>query len=195
MQTIFNAIKRKPEGKSAEEIFSGVNENERVTVIYKSCEAVVKEEIDKRDACDTTKIVPSSVKQYKVTVKHYMTKQAVPGFTFMKDFNYDVPMPLTTMQGIIARETPRMFYMELKGFPKTSVKCLRCGKTLTNPVSKLYGIGPECGQHFNIEPMASRDELVERREEIKHIFEEIKWKGWVPKSSIVEIEEVKKDVK
>lgn len=121
-----------------------------------------------------------------ITVKSYMTKFATPEFDFMAKFNNDNPMPLRTMTGTIEKETRGMYYMKLHGEVTDTVTCMRCGRTLTNAVSKMYGIGPECIHKvpffINVDP-----------NEVKYIQDNIKnveWEGWVIKSAITSMKEV-----
>lgn len=86
----------------------------------------------------------SDISEYRVTVKRYMTEKASPGFDFMSKWNNDTPMPLRTMTGTIEKETRGMVYMKLHGQAEPVVRCMRCGRLLTNPISQHYGIGPEC---------------------------------------------------
>lgn len=69
--------------------------------------------------------------------------------------------------------------------------CMRCGRTLTHPVSRLYGIGPECGGHAHINPFNTEEELYAALDKVKEQLSEIKWRGWVIKSAIEECQEVK----
>ena len=122
--------------------------------------------------------------EYKITVKQYMTKKSEPGFDFMAKWNNDVPMPLRTMQGTIVKETRGMVYMKLHGVGLEEVCCMRCGRRLTHPVSRHYGIGPECMQKVGI--IADIEDV----ESIKEQMVKIEWEGWVIKSAILEQEEV-----
>ena len=120
----------------------------------------------------------------EVTVKQYMTKKATPEFDFMAKWNNDVPMPLRTMRGTIEKETRGMIYMKLHGFAKPTITCFCCGKELTNPISRQYGIGPVCLSKIGI----SRD-----IEDVSGITEElvnVEWEGWIIRSSILKREEV-----
>ena len=54
------------------------------------------------------------------------------------------PMPMRTMVGKITRETAKAYYMELHGQALPVVTCMRCGRSLTNPISRHYGLGVEC---------------------------------------------------
>ena len=122
--------------------------------------------------------------EVRITVKPYMTKPATPEFDFMAKWNNNEPMPLRTMQGIKVKETPGMVYMELHGQGQETITCLRCGKTLTNPISRHYGIGPECMNKLGI--MCNIEDV----DTIKEKLVDKKWCGWVIKSSILEEENI-----
>lgn len=127
-------------------------------------------------------------KSYKITVKKYMTEPATSTFDFQDKWNNGKPMPLCIMQGKVIKETRGMYYMNLQGKAEPTSKCLVCGKTLTNPVSKLYGIGPECSDKIGLIRIESEEEA---KEKLKHIMEQIdniSWTGWVIKSAIKEWE-------
>ena len=123
-------------------------------------------------------------KQYKITVKAYMTRKAEPNFDFMAKWNNDNPMPLRTMVGTVVKETRGMVYMHLHGAGQEEIHCMRCGRSLTHPVSRHYGIGPECMQKLGI--IADIDDI----ENIKEQLTTVEWEGWVIKSAIIEQEEV-----
>ena len=129
-------------------------------------------------------------KAYKITVKKYMTEPATVNFDFQDKWNNGVPMPLCIMQGEVIKETRGMYYMNLQGKAEPTAKCLVCGKALTNPISKLYGIGPECSEKVGLIRIESEEEA---KEKLKHIMEQIdniSWTGWVIKSAIKEWEEI-----
>lgn len=124
--------------------------------------------------------------QYRVTVKKYMTEPASPEFDFMAKWNKNIPMPLRTMVGMVEKETRGMVYMKLHGQAEPVIKCMRCGRTLTNPVSKMYGIGPEC-----ITKVPFIMELdINDVEGIRKKLVDVVWEGWIIKSAIIEKEEV-----
>lgn len=123
---------------------------------------------------------------YEITVKPYMTRQATPEFDFMTRFNNDLPMPLRTMTGTVVKETKGMYQMELRGRAKQEIRCLRCGRELTNPVSRMYGIGPECITKIPI----FFDIDINDVEGIKEKMQEVKWSGWCIKSAITEVKEI-----
>lgn len=127
-------------------------------------------------------------KSYKITVKKYMTEPATSTFDFQDKWNNGKPMPLCIMQGEVIKETRGMYYMSLQGKAEPISKCLVCGKPLTNPVSKLYGIGPECSEKVGIIRIESEEEAREKWNELVEQIGNIKWGGWVIKSAIKEWE-------
>ena len=123
-------------------------------------------------------------KSYKITVKKYMTEPATVNFDFQDKWNNGKPMPLCIMQGKIIKETRGMYYMNLQGKAEPTSKCLVCGKTLTNPISKLYGIGPECSDKVGLIRIESEEEAKEKLKHIMEQIDDISWSGWVIRSSI-----------
>ena len=123
--------------------------------------------------------------KYKITVKKYMTECASPSFDFMAKWNNNEPMQLRTMTGWIEKETAGMLYMHLTGQAEETCTCLRCNRELTNPVSKIYGIGPECMEKLG---MVRFD--IEDVEEITKKLKEVCWTGWVIKSAILNKEKI-----
>lgn len=129
---------------------------------------------------------------YKIKVRQYMIKPSTPDFDFHKKWNNDTPMPMRIMVGKKLQETRGMVKMELWGAiteEKTS-HCMRCCRELTNPVSKYFGIGPECGGHNYVNPFETEEELKDAVDEMKRQLADIRWTGWIIKSAIEEIEEV-----
>lgn len=122
--------------------------------------------------------------EYQITVKSYMTKKATADFDFMLKWNNDKPMPMRIMQGTVEKETKGMVYMKLHGLAKPTVTCYCCGKELTNPISRHYGIGPICLSKLGI--VREIDDVENIREELINI----EWEGWIIKSSILKREEV-----
>ena len=104
--------------------------------------------------------------EHVLTVRQYMTRV---------DSN---PMPMRKMVGKIKRETAKAYYAELHGQALPVVTCMRCGRELTNPVSRHYGLGIECIQKVGI-PFS-----VDDVENIKEALIDVKWSGWIPKSAI-----------
>lgn len=130
---------------------------------------------------------------YKIQVKKYMTEKATPQFDFMAKWNNDIPMPLVIMTGKVIKQTRGMVQMELHGVPEETSICMSCGKKLTNKISMLYGLGPECGQHAYINPFNSDQELEDYLTEVRSKISDITWSGWVIKSAIKNWEEIEKE--
>lgn len=135
----------------------------------------------KRTLTERQSIVKTDdTEEQTITVKAYMTKPASPEFDFMSQWNNNVPMPMRTMQGVKLKETRGMVYMKLHGYGKATITCLCCGKELTNPISRHYGIGPVClskmGIHRDIEDVSG----------ITEDLAKLTWEGWIIKSAILE---------
>lgn len=129
----------------------------------------------------------------KITVKQYMTRPATDEFTFMRDRNNNVPMPLRTMVGTVEKETRGMVYMKLHGdiTEEKTLHCLKCGRPITNPVSQYFGMGPECGCHNYINPFYSKEELEQAVKDYReNVLKNLTWEGWVIRSSILSEEDV-----
>lgn len=131
--------------------------------------------------------------EYQITVKTYMTQKANGDFNFMEKWNNNVPMPLRTMVGTAEKETRGMVYMKLHGdiLAERVCTCMKCGRTLKNPVSQYFGIGSECGGHNYIHPFDTDEELKQAVSEYKKQLRNIKWEGWIIKSAIINKEEIK----
>ena len=123
---------------------------------------------------------------YKIKVRQYMTKPSSPEFDFHDKWNNGVPMPMRIMVGRKLKETRGMVQMELWGeiIDEISTHCMKCGKRLTNNVSKFFGIGPECGRHNYTNPFETDEELKAAVKNMQEQLKEIKWTGWVIKSAI-----------
>lgn len=81
-----------------------------------------------------------------------------------------------------------MYYMSLQGKAAPTSKCLVCGKNLTNSISKLYGIGPECSEKVGLIRIESWEEAKEKLKDIMEQVDDITWTGFVIKSAIKEWE-------
>ena len=145
---------------------------------------------EKENTCDNK--VHDVSGTYRITVKSWMTKKSTPEFDFMAHWNNDIPMPLVTMVGEKVKETRGMVYMELHGdiTSRITQTCIRCGKPITNDVSKYFGMGPKCGGHNYVSPFSTEAELKAAVGEYRKKLQSITWEGWLPKSAIIEEEEL-----
>jgi len=125
---------------------------------------------------------------YKIKVRQYMTKPGSPEFDFHDKWNNGTPMPMRIMVGRKLKETRGMVQMELWGEITDEIthNCMKCGKHLTNNVSKFFGIGPECGGHNYTNPFETEEELKAAVKDMQEQLKEIKWTGWIIKSAIEE---------
>lgn len=131
--------------------------------------------------------------QKKITVKQYMTRPATDEFTFMRDWNNNIPMPLRTMIGTVEKETRGMVYMKLHGdiTEERTLHCLKCGRPIINPVSQYFGMGPECGCHNYINPFYSKEELEQAVKDYREsVLKNLTWEGWIIRSAILSEEDV-----
>ena len=133
------------------------------------------------------KAVNDSV-EHIIVVKKYMTEKSSGDFNFMKKWNNDVPMPMCTMVGTVEKETKGMVYMKLHGelLADRTFTCMCCGRTLKNPVSQFFGVGPECGGHNYTHPFDTDEELKQAVEAYKKVLLNKTWEGWIIKSAIKE---------
>lgn len=95
-----------------------------------------------------------------------------------------------TFVAIVLRETAKALQLFGHGTTGDLIECCHCGRSLTHPVSRLVGIGPECGQHFWDESVLGPYGFTEAHaEKLRQMVHEIKvGPMWVPKSCI-EIQE------
>jgi len=130
-------------------------------------------------------------RSYIIKVREYMTKPSSPDFDFHARWNNNIPMPFRIMKGRVLKETRGMVMMDCIAVPLKTDVCMRCGRSLTHPVSRLYGIGPECGGHAHINPFDTEEELFAALDKVKEQLSRIKWRGWIIKSGIIEVQEVR----
>lgn len=129
-------------------------------------------------------------KSYKIRVKKYMTEPPTVTFDFHSKWNDGKPMPFVIMKGEVIKETRGMYKMKLHAEAEETSICMCCGKPLTHPVSRLYGLGPECGKHAYINPFSSEEELKKNLDEVRKKILDVTWEGYVIKSAIKEWEEI-----
>lgn len=130
-------------------------------------------------------------REYVVRVRNWMTQE---GMDFNINWNKGRAMPFRVMGGQVLKETRGMVYMSLKARRLRTDYCMKCGRPLTHPVSRLYGLGPECGQHFHINPFETEEELRKAVEDIDKKLNEITWSGWIARSGIEYAMEVNRGI-
>lgn len=127
---------------------------------------------------------------FRIEVKPYMAKPFEDGF-FLAKMNAS-PMPYLIMVGSIISQTEKMLKMDLHVDLNydTSVKCIRCGRTLTNPISKYLHIGPECGASEHMRLISTGISKEEVRQKLQDSLKNVHWVGWIPKSAIISAERI-----
>lgn len=180
MEALLKRITRAPHGTTIAEVIAGAGEGEEVSVVFKA--------VHKKRESQPLHISGNHMRkghEYIVRVKRWMTQQTTDDrFDFMRHWNKNVPMPFRVMRGRVLSETRGMVYMELKACALKTDYCMKCGRPLTHPVSKLYGLGPECGGHYHINPFNTEEELQSAIQEVRHKLNEITWTGWIAKSGV-----------
>lgn len=178
---------------SAEDIISKYEEGEVISITIKANNIVQQqpEANYSEEEVDDLNQVPIVGKTYIMKVKQYMTKPSSPSFDFQEKWNKNVPMPFRIMICEVTKETRGMVYVSAHAEPLETSSCIKCGRTLTNPISKLYGLGPECGSHAYLNPFNTEEELKEHMDEVYANLAEITWEGWIIKSAIQLCQEVK----
>lgn len=128
---------------------------------------------------------------YKIEVKPWMLKKSSDSFTFMKDRNNDIPMPLMIMYGTKIGEAPRMIKVALHGDIQERIitRCMCCGRPITNKISQYFGIGPKCGGHNYTNPFDSEEELDKAVATYRKKLVNTTWVGWIPYSALVSIDD------
>lgn len=157
--------------KDAENVFKSLNSRSSIKLCANAVQAHTEQS---RQSVEQV----TNAQEYEITVKKYMTQLSSNGFDFMLKWNNNIPMPCVTMRGTVEKETRGMVYMHLHGFAKPTINCMCCGRELTNPVSRAYGIGPICLSKIGI----VRD--IEDIDGIKEDLVNTQWSGWVIKSAI-----------
>lgn len=180
METLLRSITRIPWGPCMEDIIQGASEGEEVTVVFRAVHQKREEK--------PLQILGNDMRkghEYIVKVKRWMTQKTTDdSFDFMRHWNKNIPMPFRVMRGRVLSETRGMLYMELRACALKTDYCMRCGKPLTHPVSKLYGLGPECGGHYHINPFNTEEELQAAIQEVRQKLNNITWTGWIAKSGV-----------
>jgi hypothetical protein len=93
---------------------------------------------------------------------------------------------LTVMEGTITTRSRRAVYFVGNGVVDGSVTCARCGRELTNDVSRLIGIGPTCCAILGIDRAEYEQsaQTEEGREYLQSLMRDIRVETWLPISRI-----------
>lgn len=169
-----------PWGSCMEDVIKSAGEGEEVTVVFRAAHKKREEK--------PLHISGNNMRkghEYIVRVKRWMTQATTDdSFDFMRHWNKNIPMPMRVMRGRVLSETRGMLYMELRACPLKTDYCMKCGKPLSHPVSRLYGLGPECGGHYHINPFNTEEELQSAIKEVRQKLNNVTWTGWIAKSGV-----------
>lgn len=80
-------------------------------------------------------------------------------------------------------ETAKAYRVKLKAKSQRSGHCCVCGLALTNPESVTNGIGPDCGDGYQLDWKNDKDALTQLSEKLA-VYSEVE--TWLPKSAIKE---------
>lgn len=96
--------------------------------------------------------------------------------------------PVRIWHGWVEYESAKALHVNLWVQPGQDGECLRCGRTLTHPISKYVGLGPECGKHYykgyNLETSTHMNEWNDLLEFIKKGYDGVTYNGWIPRKSV-----------
>jgi hypothetical protein len=82
--------------------------------------------------------------------------------------------------------TDRAFRIKAKLTKENGGICRCCGKTLTDEMSQITGIGPICAKYLGLEHPKTKDDVKKFKEEMSQKIDEIgEFEFWIPKRSIV----------
>lgn len=186
MDTLLKSIAREPYGTTIAQVIASAGEGEEVSVVFRA----VQQKREEKPLYVSGEHMHKG-HEYIVKVKRWMTQETTDdSFDFMRHWNKNIPMPFRVMRGRVLSETRGMLYMELRACILKTDYCMRCGKPLTHPVSRLYGLGPECGGHYHINPFNTEEELRAAIHEVKQKLNNITWTGWIAKAGVESAVEV-----
>lgn len=118
------------------------------------------------------------VKEYRVEVRQFLTKPN-------PQYPDKVPVPFRVMFGAVLEETTNGVKVFLKGRVAATSNCMRCGRTIKNPVSLQFGLGSECINKVpGATPLVEDADLEKYIKDLAEKMEAVTWTGWLPKGYI-----------
>lgn len=102
-----------------------------------------------------------------------------------KEYNLDFHPILIDIISV-TRLTDKAFRFKGKLTKENGGICRCCGKTLTDEMSQLTGIGPVCAKYVGVDHPKSKNDVVKFKEDMSKRIDEIgEFEFWIPKKSIV----------
>ena len=81
----------------------------------------------------------------------------------------------------------KAFKLKAKLTKENGGVCRCCGRTLTDEMSQITGIGPVCAGHVGVKHPKTKDEVAKFREDMSNKIDEIgEFEFWIPKRAIIE---------
>ena len=103
-----------------------------------------------------------------------------------KNYNLDFHPILVDITEVLVM-SDRAFKFKAKLTKENGGICRCCGRTLTDEMSQVTGIGPVCAKHVGIEHPKTKDDVVKFKEDMSKKIDEIgEFEFWIPKRAIVE---------
>lgn len=84
------------------------------------------------------------------------------------------------LSGEVKRTTEKAVLVRAHAIARPSDTCLRCGRMIENPVSRLVGYGPWCSDELGI----PRNFTEEQLDEVRARVAEVVFEGWLPRSGV-----------
>jgi hypothetical protein len=84
----------------------------------------------------------------------------------------------------VLRETEKAYLLKLRMSSQRTSHCCVCGLALTNPESVAKGIGPICGEEYELSWESDKDALIQLSEKLQTLSSVVE--TWLPKSAIKE---------
>lgn len=120
-------------------------------------------------------------------VKRQMDRKKGNGEPIHKNVVIEIPRWLAAQHGIakvvqgdVIAQSAKAYLVKGHAVAQPSDTCLRCGLTLTHPISLKVGYGAECCEKLGIPWEATAKDI----KKLKKRIEEIKYEGWLPKSRV-----------
>ena len=102
-----------------------------------------------------------------------------------KEYNLDFHPILIDILAV-TRMTDKAFRFKGKLTKENGGVCRCCGKTLTDEMSQLTGIGPVCAKYVGVEHPKTKNDVKKFKEDMSNRIDEIgEFEFWIPKKSIV----------
>lgn len=102
-----------------------------------------------------------------------------------EDYNLDFHPILVDVTAVTAM-TDRALRVKGKLTKENGGMCRCCGKTLTDEMSQVTGIGPVCAKYVGVEHPKSKNDVEKFKEDMSNKIDEIgEFEFWIPKRAVI----------